>query len=157
LVFAPAASIVIQKRKLNWFDSFLELRYPSVIGSSTGSTPSSHHSMHQPHFKSHLYHRHLHRHNTKLSFVEVINSSTPHAPASTSCLCGSTTGDSSTSAFFLQKKEERFSSNVRCLFLDVTDHEKKRRKRKRKKQILIAELYESPIHGSSISHLPLAD
>jgi hypothetical protein len=57
----------------------------------------------------------------------------------------------------LQKNAEISSCNVRCLFLDVTDHEKKRRKRKRKKQILIAELYESPIQGNSISQLPLAD
>jgi hypothetical protein len=71
-----------------------------MIDSSTGSTPSSHHSMHQPHFKSHLYHRH----NTKLSFVKLIDFSTPHAPASTSALYGSTNGKLPTSAFLHRKR-----------------------------------------------------
>jgi hypothetical protein len=47
----------------------------------------------------------------------------------------------------LQKNAERSHA---------TDH-KEARKRKRKKQILIAELYESPIQGSSISDLLPAD
>jgi hypothetical protein len=65
------------------------------------------------------------------------------------------------SAPLLQKESRKIPTprHAQCLLLNVTNHEKESRKRKIKKQsgILIAEFYELPIQGDSISYLPLAD
>ena len=91
-------------------------------------------------------------HNRTISFVKLINFSNPHAPASTSCLYGSTHGRFIHFCLLAQEKEE-ISHATSDVFFSMLQIIKEPRKRKRKKQILIAELYESPIQGSSISHL----